>query len=67
MPHSYPVLFQPKGFTKREWTRLSKLIRRCGQPRQWQGRRYKYLIVDGFCYWTMWPVLNRAKASTLDR
>jgi hypothetical protein len=65
-PHSYIVQDQPKGFTKREWTRFSKLISDCGEPRHWKGRRYIYLILDGFAYWTMWPILNRAKTNTLD-
>jgi hypothetical protein len=29
------------------------------------GDRYVYLILDGYYYWVLWPVVNRAKASTL--
>jgi hypothetical protein len=64
-PHQYLVLFTPRGFTKREWTRLAKLVRRCGEPRTWHGQTYKYLVLDGFAYWVMWPIVNRAKASTV--
>jgi hypothetical protein len=66
-PHQYIVKFRPEGFTKRDWNRLCQFIRNCGERRTWRGQSYVYLIVDGFAYWSMWPIINRAKTSTLDR
>jgi hypothetical protein len=66
-PHSYIAYEKcPLGITKREWTRLSKLISTCGEPRHWRGRRYIYLIVDDYAHWTIWDILNRAPITTLD-
>jgi len=64
-PHQYICWFQPRGFTQREWKRFAALIRICGEYRAWRGNRYCYLLLGRWAYWTMWPVLNRAKRSTL--
>jgi hypothetical protein len=61
-PHSY-IIKQSSG---PEWDRLAFLIKHTGVYRTWRGNRMKYLVLDGKCYWIMWPVLNRAEASTLD-
>ena len=61
-PHSYII----KHTAGPGWERLADLIKHCGVYRTWRGNRMKYLILDGKCYWVMWPVLNRAEASTLD-
>jgi hypothetical protein len=64
-PHEYIVWFQPRGCTQKEWKRFAELIRECGEYREWRGSRFKYLLLGNWAYWTMWPVLNRAKRSTL--
>jgi hypothetical protein len=67
-PHQYIVAMKCGP----EWKFLSDSIRDYGEYRSWLRRRdrrvfrYKYLIVDDYCYWTMFPVLNRAKKNTLD-
>lgn len=62
-PHAYIRYFD----TRRAWKTLDRAIAECGEYRTWKKRyRYKYLILDGYAYWTIWPVLNRAKADTLD-
>lgn len=60
-PHSYII----KQKFPQEWDRLADLIKNCGVYRTWRGHRFKYLILDGYCYWSMWPVLNRAKSDTI--
>lgn len=69
-PHAYIIdrrLQGPGSAAKPEhWTRFADLIKNCGVFRTWRGHRMKYLIVDGMCYWLIWPVLNRADVATLD-
>lgn len=68
-PHRYIIKFRA-NIGVESWQRFSDLIRDCGRYRNWtrDGKtyRYRYLIVDGDCYWTDWPALNRADAKTLD-
>jgi hypothetical protein len=67
-PHHYIVAMKSGP----EWGYLAKAIRKYGEVRSWLRRRdrkrfrYKYLVLDGYCFWVMWPVLNRARATTLD-
>jgi hypothetical protein len=61
-PHSY-LIAQRCG---PEFKVLADAVRAHGVYRTWRGNRTKYLILDGKCYWVMWPVLNRADAGTLD-
>lgn len=67
-PHQYIVAMK----RYKEFKFLSGAIAKYGEYRTWLRRRdrrrfgYKYLILDGRCYWSMWPVLNRAKAKTLE-
>ena len=35
--------------------------------REWKGSRWKYLLVGAYAYWTIWPVLNRARSSTVTK
>lgn len=57
----------------KEFKFLSDAIAKYGEYRSWLRRRdrrrfrYKYLILDGRCYWLMWPILNRAKANTREK
>ena len=68
-PHQYIVAMNCGP----EWKVLADAIKTYGEWRTWlrrsdrTGWRYKYLILDSYCYWTMFPVLNRAKTSTLDK
>jgi hypothetical protein len=55
----------------KQWDYFAGLIRACGELRNWKAPwgeeyRYRYLILDRKAYWAMWPVINRAEASTLD-
>jgi hypothetical protein len=67
-PHQYIVAMK----CYKEYKFLSDAIAKYGEYRRWVRRRdgrrfrFKYLILDGRCYWLMWPVLNRAKANTLE-
>jgi hypothetical protein len=75
VPHSYVVFFDSVA----RWKALDRAIRRFGETRVWiwPGRRsksnpnggkvyrHKYLILGPWCYWSMWPILNRSKAATL--
>lgn len=61
-PHSYIRFFD----VPKLWKFLADTIRDCGEFRTWKRQRYKYLILDGYCYWSMWPIVNRAKAETLN-
>jgi hypothetical protein len=68
-PHQYLVAMRSGP----EWGVLAKAIRAFGEYRTWLRRRdrkrfrYKYLVLDRRCYWEMWPVINRASSSTLDK
>jgi hypothetical protein len=68
-PHQY-IIAQKCG---PEWKVLADAIKTYGEWRTWLRRsdrrrfRYKYLILDSYCYWLMSPVLNRAKANTVDK
>jgi hypothetical protein len=68
-PHSYLIAYNypvPETGVSR-WKFFADAIAQCGEYRTWKHRfRYKYLIIDGYCYWTDFPALNRAKADTLD-
>jgi len=61
-PHSYIIAHNCGP----EWKWFYEQIRNHGTYRTWHGHRYKYLILDRYCYWVDWPALNRAKADTLD-
>jgi len=61
-PHSYLIFFD----SKTKWLWFSKQIKRFGTYHHWRGHRYKYLLLDGECFWVDWPALNRAKVDTLD-
>lgn len=63
-PHSYIIKQWPNLATS--WDRLAELIKVCGTIRTWRNNPMRYLVIDGMCYWVMWPVLNRAEAKTLD-
>jgi hypothetical protein len=68
-PHSYVIAFWFKEEThdgKTAWKWFADLIRDYGEYRTWRGHRYKYLILDGHCFWVDFPALNKAKADTLD-
>ena len=60
--HSYIIYFWKPA----SWKWFASIIRRHGVYRSWRGCRYKYLLLDGDCFWIDWPALNRAKADTLD-
>jgi hypothetical protein len=68
-PHQYIVAMK----YYKQFKFLSAAIAKHGEYRTWLRRRdrrrfrYKYLILDDYCYWVMWPILNRAKANTLDK
>jgi hypothetical protein len=62
-PHSYLIFFGHATV----WKWFASRIRRHGTYRTWRGHKYKYLLLDGECFWTDWPALNKAKANTLDR
>jgi hypothetical protein len=64
-PHSYVIKFRPLGITEREWCRLEYLTKHTGVVRSWRKYRFKYLIVDDYCYWVIWPVFNRAALKTI--
>jgi hypothetical protein len=66
-PHSYIE----KRRCGLEWDYFADLIRTCGEMRTWKAPwgkvyRLRYLIIDDLAYWAMWPILNRAPASTLE-
>jgi hypothetical protein len=61
-PHQY-IIATDSG---PEWKLFADNIATCGEIRSWRGRRYKYLIVDDYCYWVIFSVLNRALADSLD-
>ena len=58
-PHSYII----RGKCGRGWQELAELVWEYGVPRQWRGRTFTYLEVDGDVFWVMGKVLNRALAS----
>ena len=67
-PHAW---IDRRGCGAKRWDRFAALIRACGELRTWKAPwgdvcRYRYLVLDGKAYWAMWPVINRAEASTLD-
>src|SRR6266853_5724677 len=49
-PHSYVIFFD----SKTKWLWFSKQIKRFGTYRSWKGHRYKYLLLDGDCFWVDW-------------
>ncbi len=60
--HSYLIFF----WAKRPWKFFAHKVRKFGVYRAWRGHKFKYLLLDGECFWVDWPALNRAKQSTLD-
>jgi hypothetical protein len=57
IPHEYIVRFTyPDAFQT-----LSEAIRRHGVPGEFDGRRYRYLHLDGWRYWQFRIILNRAR------
>lgn len=61
-PHQYIIATNSGP----EWKFFADNIAKYGEVRSWRGHRYKYLVVDDYCYWVMFPVLNRALVDTLD-
>jgi hypothetical protein len=60
-----------RGLGKRKWDYFAARIRASGSIRTWKAPwgklcRYRYLIIDEVCYWSLWPVINKAPASTLE-
>jgi len=73
-PHSYIIAydFPLDRFKMSAWKMFSTVIAQCGEYHEWtpkgsnQSYRYKYLVLDGYCYWVDFPALNRAKADTIN-
>jgi hypothetical protein len=61
-PHQYIIATNSGP----EWKFFADNIATYGEIRSWRGHRYKYLVVDEYCYWVMFPVLNRALVDSLD-
>jgi hypothetical protein len=61
-PHQY-IIATDSG---PEWKLFADNIATYGEMRSWRGHHFKYSIVDDYCYWVMFPVLNRALVDTLD-
>jgi hypothetical protein len=61
-PHSYIIAMKSGP----EWRYFANAIRKHGVYRSWHRKRFKYLVIDGYCYWTCFPALNRARSDTLD-
>lgn len=60
----------PEGITIPEWDQLADLVERGSVPGIWHDpsgkpHRYQYLVVDGYCYWLVQDILNRADVSTI--
>ena len=59
-PHWYVVRSAGNGD---EYQRLFDRITEAGVWEEWRGRRYKYWYPgDGFKYWQMGKIINRARA-----
>lgn len=53
-PHEYTVrAWAEKAGTVPEFEHFVMFIRETGTPREWHGRRFIYLEIDGWKYWTM--------------
>lgn len=66
-PHQYINFLWPRPRRcKTAWKAIHDAIGRFGQMKTWRGARYRYLRVNGWVYWSMFPVLNRADASRPD-
>lgn len=70
-PHSYIIAFWYPGpdsrfDNKTPWKWFADLIREHGTYRSWRGHRYRYLLLDGYAFWTDFPALNKARQDTLD-
>jgi hypothetical protein len=66
-PHAW---VDRRGLGKQKWDRFARLIRACGELRSWKAPwgetyRYRYLLLDRKAYWAIWPVINRADASSV--
>lgn len=55
-PHQYFVFEQ----NMEAFRVLREAIKERGVTGEFLGRRYKYLLHEGWKYWTIFPVINRA-------
>lgn len=66
IPHEYSVLYWNYS-NKKYFIEFAKLIQSEGYEEEFYGKKYKYINVDGYKYWTMdFPIentnlINRAK------
>jgi len=55
LDHEYPELFK----------KLAKLVESQGVNDVFKGKTYKYFVFEGYRYWRLGDVLNRAKLSDI--
>lgn len=59
----------PHEYTIRDWKpneaedfdAFSKAISKYGEDEWWRGRKWRYLVVDDYKYWSMGVVINRVE------
>ena len=56
-PHEY---FMQKEYPE-VFNVLVRKIKNEGTYEEFQGKKYKYLIIGQYQYWSVYPALNRAK------
>jgi len=56
-PHQYFVYEQ----NQEAFRVIREAIKKDGVTGEFLGRRYKYLLHEGWKYWVMFPVINRAR------
>ena len=61
-PHSY-IVQERSGD---EWKSMSEAIDKFSTECGWRGHRFKYMVLDGQCYWQMGNIINKASESTLE-
>jgi hypothetical protein len=57
-PHFYVV--RQRATDRAEHQRFASWIKRTGQWGEYRGQRYRYVTVDGWRYWTLGNIINRA-------
>jgi hypothetical protein len=59
-PHQYTVR-KWKPDEQADFEAFSQAITTCGKDEWWRNQKWRYLIVDGYKYWSIGDVINRAE------